>query len=35
MISVTYVILVAAVAGSLALKATFLRLMVEDWGQWK
>ena len=31
MISLTSIILIAAVAGSLTLIATFLRLMVEDW----
>jgi hypothetical protein len=31
MISLTYIILIAAVAGFLALMAAFLRLMVEDW----
>jgi hypothetical protein len=31
MISLAYMILIAVVAGSLALIATFLRLMVEDW----
>jgi len=31
MISLAYMIFVAVVAGFLALIATFLRLMVEDW----